>query len=246
MARKLNTRFVLVASLVVAGAMFLGAGAVWYHRHHRDPKKLLATAEACEREGKFVDAAKHYAGAAQLMHDPKLMTQAGDLMYKISYDDPENLGAARSYWDSAVAMDPTYTPALEHKLAWIQEIRKRPGGRQRPEFYDTMKEVARKILKNDPKNLPAREALPIAVIDAYGQQIETSRDDVDKAIKDLIDLQKEDPKNPESPFFVALAYSGQAGKALEARSGEADTLAASAKRMMDEAIAANPNSAALH
>src|SRR5205823_12535529 len=105
MARKLNTRFVLIASLVVAGVMFLGAGAVWYHRHHRDPKKLLATAQACEQEGKFVDASKHYAAAAQLMHDPKLMTQAGDLMYKISYDDEENLSAARMYWDSAVAMD---------------------------------------------------------------------------------------------------------------------------------------------
>ena len=43
MARKLNTRFVFIATLVVGGVMFLAAGAMWYHKHHRDPKKLLET-----------------------------------------------------------------------------------------------------------------------------------------------------------------------------------------------------------
>src|SRR4051794_14245035 len=116
MARRLNTRFVFVSMLVLGGILAAGGGAYWYHKRHRDPKQLLTIAETGEREGKYRDAAEHYAGAGQLMHDPKLMTQAGDLLYKVAYDDDENLLDARRYWDAAVSMDPSYTPALSHHL----------------------------------------------------------------------------------------------------------------------------------
>src|SRR5262249_24371528 len=50
----------------------------------------------------------------------------------------------------------------------------------------------------------------------------------------------------EIPYFIAIAYSREAGKAMEAKTGEADKLADNAAKVMQEAIAASPDSAALH
>src|SRR3954466_2470647 len=128
MARKVNTHFILIVSLVLLGLMAAGGGLVWYKHKHKDPKKLLAQAVKSEQEGAFVVAAMHYGSAGQIMHDPKLLTKAGDLMYSRAFDDDENIEKARQYWNAAISTDPTYTPALERELAYWMERKNLPGG----------------------------------------------------------------------------------------------------------------------
>src|SRR5437016_1186223 len=128
MARKVNTQFILIVSLVMMGLMASGGGLYWYKKKHKDPKKLLVQAVKSEQEGAFVVAAQHYGSAGQIMHDPKLLTKAGDLYYARGYDDNENVEQARKYWNTAISTDPTYTPALERELACRMERKNMPGG----------------------------------------------------------------------------------------------------------------------
>ena len=147
------------------------------------------------------------------MRDPKVLTNAGELYYKIAYDDPANLARAydpwndRGCWAAAVATDPTYTPALEHELHYLQESRILPGPKVTPALYDKIKTVARKILKNDPKNIAARVAMPMVVIDSWSNQIENDQTQIDKAVKDLVELQPEMPTNPEIPYLHRAVVS---------------------------------------
>src|SRR3954452_11458393 len=110
MARKINTHFILVASLVV-GFLMVGAGGLYiYKKKHKDPKQLLAIAQKTEAEGAYTVAAQHYLAAGQLMRDPKLMVKAGDLYNQITYEDEVNLRNAQNAWALAVATDPATVP----------------------------------------------------------------------------------------------------------------------------------------
>src|SRR4051812_25340379 len=204
MARKINTNFILIVMLVV-GCGVAGVGGLWYYRrHHRDPKQLLVQAQKSEAEGALKVAADHYMAAGQLMRDPKLITKAGDLYNQLTYEDELNLRNAQQAWALAVATDPTAVPALERQLSSTQEyvrvlMREKPA----PQMFDSIHETAAKLLKVDPKNLAARAAGPMATIDAWMGRVETDQNQVDAAIKELIELQKDDPKNPEIPFYIA-------------------------------------------
>src|SRR5438105_15933449 len=114
MARKVNTKFVAISSIVFL-ILLGGAWGVWRWRH-KDPHVLIKRGDALLAEGKYEDAARHFATAASALKDPSLWVKAGDVYNRIAYDDRENLPKAVAMWDQAVTIDVGYTPALNRLL----------------------------------------------------------------------------------------------------------------------------------
>src|SRR5216110_2840120 len=108
MARKVNTKFVAISSIVTL-VLIIGAFFVWRFRH-KDPHVLIKRGDAFLAEGKYEDAARHFATAASALKDPSLWVKAGDVYNRIAYDDRENLPKAVAMWDQAVTIDAGYTP----------------------------------------------------------------------------------------------------------------------------------------
>ncbi len=247
MARKVNTKFLLILTIVIACAVVGGGGLYYWRHHHKDPKALLAIAVQSEKEGKLFVSAQHYFSAGQLMKDTNLMVKGGDLFNRLVYEDEANLGKAQQCWELALSTDPGCKPALQRLLTHWRDFLRIQRDKPTPRTYDNIRDVAAKILKIDPQDKSARAAGPITVIDGWAHGIETNQTAVDKAVKDLIDLQKDDPANPEIPFYIAAAYATQADRAFRAsKTTEGEKLSKDARGVMEEAVKNNPSSARFH
>ena len=62
MARKVNTKFVAITAIV--GAVLLSGAFLVIRWRHKDPHVLIKRGDALLAEGKYEDAARHYATAA--------------------------------------------------------------------------------------------------------------------------------------------------------------------------------------
>ncbi len=70
MARRVNTKFVFILALSVCAVGVSAAGVVFYGKYRtRDPKVLLAQAEAMEKSGDLVKAVAIYESAANAAHN---------------------------------------------------------------------------------------------------------------------------------------------------------------------------------
>src|SRR5439155_23280303 len=110
MARKVNTKFVAISAIITL--VLLGGAFGVYKWRHKDPHVLIKRGDQLMADGKYEDAARHYATAASALKDPTLWLKAGDVYNRIAYDDRENLSKAVGMWNQAVAIDAGYTPAL--------------------------------------------------------------------------------------------------------------------------------------
>src|SRR5262245_21969265 len=243
MARKVNKKFVIIISVVVLALVF-GAALV-YRFKRRDPRKLIAVADALMAEGKYQDAGNHYVGAAMGLKDPTLWTKAGDVFYQITYDDRENIDRARQFWSQATSIDAGYVPALTRLLNDTLEVLDLGG--QRPEFFDRAREFAEKIVQSEPDNKLAKATLPTLVIRGWLSGIETAPDKVDAAVKQLQELRTSDPQNADIPYYIARAQIRNADAKMNtvgAPTGEA--LYAEPLATIDAALKAQDENGDLH
>jgi len=222
MARKVNTKFVAISSIVTL-LLLVGAFGLWRWRH-KDPKMLIKRGDALLVEGKYEDAARHYATAASALKDPTLWVKAGDVYNKIAYDDRENLPKAMAMWDQAVGIDAGCMPALNRLLNIYLEYLELSESQQKGQLFDRIRDIAEKVLHNDPNNRQAKVVLPMLVVRAWLSGIETDPQKVDAALKELRDNQKEDPKNADVSYFIATTLMKKAdlsANAVGAPTGEA-------------------------
>jgi len=62
----------------------------------------------------------------------------------------------------------------------------------------------------DPENTQAKTIIPVLVIRAWVSGIETDPQKVQDALKQLMEQQKADPKNPDLLLYIAMAQIRQA------------------------------------
>src|SRR3954471_2075796 len=119
MAKRVNTRFlaVLTAVVLIGGVAAMAAVYVLPKVLRKNPKELVAAAEAFEKQGKWDEASQKYVAAARAdRKDPALLVALGDLYGRHVIEDNQNFAKMRGAWEGALAIDPTYKPALQRML----------------------------------------------------------------------------------------------------------------------------------
>jgi len=211
--KKLNTKFVWI-TLSVVGALALAGGVVYKLMGRRqNPTKLVAIADALMARGEYEEAARHYAGAAALNKDPAMMVKAGDVLYSLAYNDPDNIGAAQKLWQSAIQTDPTYTPALQRQLDDYQALQL--IGYNRSDVYEEMRKTAERICAIDPDNKRAKSVIPLSTVRAWLVGVETEPQKVREAVAALKDVEAANPTEPELPYFRAIFWPSSVSRRNE-------------------------------
>lgn len=248
MARKVNKKFLII--LVTASVLVVGGGTVAYVFRDsilRPPSRILGKARNFEQQGEMLEAARHYAWAAQKLKSPQYYTKAADIFDTLTSEDDENVRYAVQFWRLAVQTDPGYLPALEKLLAIGQESLEMSFGNPDPATIEQIKDTADKILKVQPDHPQAKLAVPSAVMRGWLMGIETPSATIDDSLKTLMEALSADPKNSDLAMLVAQAMQRQSrdlrnqGLVAEATAREDESV-----KLLEDLIAAQPDNAGLH
>ena len=248
MAKRVNTRFLIILTAGFA-AVLVAALAVHFAFFRRDPAAQARAGDQLMKEGKPRDAIDRYRYA--IAHNPtnrELLVKIGDAYNQMVVDDTQNLLQARGAWAQAVAADPRYAPALERLLDsfWQQMETSTLDG----ELYNRVRDTAQRLSDVRPTDTGVAAKVHIATIRPWldGLSQVFKRNEVDNSVKALIQLLPRDRANADIPYYACLA---RLKAAQEKRRGdsetvaEADRLQADAARIMDAALAEQPNNAAM-
>jgi tetratricopeptide (TPR) repeat protein len=264
MARRVNTRFLVIFSVVVLGgvlAAFLVAGPVGKHLFRGKAVKQMMTegealtaaadraASPVERREKYEGALRNYQQAvASEPRNPDLYVRLGDVLYKMApYDPASYLSQARGAWEKALEINPDYLPALRRLMDFYYaqlEIGDSQAG-----VFTRLRERAGQVHKLDPNDVRAHALVNIAVLRQWLSNIETPAGDVDAAVGDLAQLIEKNATAAERPEMVSVLATARAQRGLEAkRAGQkdADDKLAEAARTFDDAIKGHEGDADLH
>jgi tetratricopeptide (TPR) repeat protein len=207
-------------------------------------EKYVARAEQLMAEGKYKEAGESLYEAIKIKRtDPGLFVMLGDAWMHLAKDDPEALRKGRGAWESAVSIDPRYLPALQRIFKMEQDIER---AYPQPRSMENVREAAKKLLAVDPADKPARQALHGMVIERWSAGVQVDPHELDEAIEGLTQLMKEDPTNSDLPFYVARTKIVRSEDARRQRDDAgAKQLTDDAIKVMQDALAAQPNNAGL-
>src|SRR4051812_38376243 len=122
MARRVNTKFLTILTVVVVG---LGLAALLAKKFlvRESPEKYVAAGQAYMGEKKYEEAVKNFARAVSLdSHNPSLWVAYGDALNQLSPTDVEYMRRARTAWDQALIVDPNYRPALDRMMQFWSDV----------------------------------------------------------------------------------------------------------------------------
>src|SRR4051812_15130733 len=248
MAKRVNTRFLIILTVAV-GVALVAALAANFVFFRKDPAAQARAGDALMQEGKPREALDRYKFAmAHKPTDKDLLVKVGDAHNAMVVDDTQNLGQARAAWSQAVANDPRFEPALDRLLdSYWQQLEASSGD---AELYNRVRETAQRLADVRPADLAVAAKVHIATIRPWldGLSQVFKRNDVDNSVKALVQLMPRDRGNAEVPYYVALARlkAAQEKRRGDAESSaEADRLTADAAAVMDAALAEQSNNAAM-
>jgi predicted Zn-dependent protease len=224
MARRVNSRFLIILSIVVLGgvaAAFALKGPIMNMVKGDRSKKLIEQGDALVKEAeapevsptlkreKYEAAVRNYAMASGA--DPKntaLYIKYGDTLNKMTpFDVKLYLPAARSMWEKALEFDPAYMPALRRlQDSYFNEAEFNPQAI----YFTKIRDRAETIHKLDPKDLRAHALMYIAPLHRWLANIETPLSEIQPAIGELITLIDENPTAPELAVMVRFAALAKA------------------------------------
>jgi tetratricopeptide (TPR) repeat protein len=243
MARRVNTKFLIILTVVVVG---LGVIALVIHKLRRgDPDKYIAQATAAVGEQKYDDAALLYKQALSI--DGKradVWIAYGDVQRQLAYEDPENVGRAVRAWQQALELDPNNKEALTRMLAIYQDD---SAGGAALSTIEKGREVAQRLLKVDPDNKVAAAALPLFTlrVAVSGAQANTEPEKMIEAVKQLADLSTAHPEDPELAKQATDARMTLAGALGRSQPAEARKAIEESAQLMSASLKAAPASAAM-
>jgi len=120
MARRVNTKFLIILTIVVVG---LGVAALIVTKLRRgDPAKYIAQASQAVSEQRYEDAALLFKQALAIDgRRADVLVAYGDVQRQLVYKDPENVSRAFRAWQQALEVDPNNKEALTRVLAIYQD-----------------------------------------------------------------------------------------------------------------------------
>ena len=244
MQRKLNTKFLVVLTiLVVGGLLFLIIGGQYLFRG--TAQKHIQMAELYAREGRLSDAAEEYKIAIGLdRRNPEVYLRLGDVMRQLTRTDPALVDKDKTYWTMALEADPSYLPAMQRLLDGYLEDAQLYSN---PQVFSRIRDICARTLSIDPTDSRAKANLHIAWVQSWLAGVETSPQQIEESLRELASLQERDPSNFDVPFMIARAKISMANKFMgEERTKEASDAIMQAEGAMQQAITANPENPRIH
>src|SRR5580704_17274718 len=113
MARRLNTRFLTILLLVVAG---LGGAVILAERFliHEHPDRYIEMGRQAMKDRKWDEAVLNFAKAGKLSpRDPQIQMMLGAALEQEIQVDPQAVQLEVGAYQKALEIDPKYLPALE-------------------------------------------------------------------------------------------------------------------------------------
>lgn len=220
MAKRVNKQFLIILTAVVLLGAFAGMAATYVlpRLMKKDPKQFVNDSKQAEKDGNVEDAiGKYQAAVGTDQRDPQLRLELGDLYYRHVDADPQNLNKSHQAWESALAVDPTFRPAMERLLdsqwAYMQMVPTAP-------VFKAVRQAAQRILGVDPKDPKANARIAIVTIREAQAKVPTKAADVEKAVASLRAMSKLEPANAD---YVLWAAQGDLYLANEAVARLTDT-----------------------
>lgn len=250
MAKRVNTRFLIILTAVVAVAI-VGALAAHFLFFKKDPAAQARQGDTLLKEGKPREALDKFKYAiAHRPNDKELLVKIGDAYNMMVVDDTQSLGHARAVWRQVVAADPRYEPALERLLDsyWQQMESSSLDG----ETYNQVRETARRLADLRPADLGVLAKFHIATVRPWLEGLPSvfKQADVDSSVKALDGLMKRDRANADVPYYAALAKLKFVQEKRKAGGPDDEALAdraiVDAGAIMDAALAEQSGNAAMH
>src|SRR5256885_14355162 len=98
MAKRVNTRFLIILTVAV-GVALAAAASAHYVFFRKDPAAQARAGDALMQEGKPKEALERYKFAiAHKPADKELLVKVGDAYNALVVDDAQSLGLARAAW----------------------------------------------------------------------------------------------------------------------------------------------------
>lgn len=244
MARKVNTKFLVILTLAVGGSV-VGAFAVaaYFDLGKGNPEEHLVAARKLTAEGKYDDAVEHYKSAISLRpDDPAIFVEFGDYLYENAWVDREYIPSAPAAWKRALEIDPGHLPALRKLLTFYEEAAKLLA---QPESFQEIRSASEKIIRLDPDDARAAAAFHTATLRGWLSGLATDERKVDQSTEALAALMEKDPGNPDLPSYVARAKikraleyhsQGQARQASETLASAVETVEKSLEARPDDPV----------
>ena len=244
MARRVNTRFLVILTVVVLGA---GVSALLAKKYifRQSPDKYISLAEKYAEGGDYENATKNMGQAIALRpNDPELYVKLGDILQSRSMVEPAYAGKEVAAWNRALEIDPRYEPALSRLFAVYKEDAQLS---QRPEAFTRAHDIAVRLAAVR-RNDYATEAYSHSTsIHSALAGIATADGQIDEDVAALTELMAKDPANAEIPFWISKA------KLLRSQNRMRDGYMTEAQKLLDETAAIwetvlkdQENNAAMH
>lgn len=244
MARRVNTRFLTILTLVVVGGLVAVFVAQRY-LSRKDPAKFEALGDELLAQNDLERAAQHYRYAFSLNpRDPKLLVKLGDVLKLIGQQKMEFQGEDLQAWNQALQVDPNYEPALRRLLEafWDQAQHFPSAGN-----LQMVKEFAEKLARVKPDDIPARSYPHFATIAGWERGLQTDPADIDAALTALTALMQEDPSNADLPWHIARIHIKRAQEAAMVRDRQkAGEERDAALAVFDQVLEQQPSNAHMH
>ncbi|MCC7351947.1 MAG: tetratricopeptide repeat protein [Phycisphaerales bacterium] len=244
MARRVNTKFLVILTAVVLGSGILALVAKKYI-FRQSPDKYIALADQYAEGGDYENATKNMGQAIALRpNDPALYVKLGDLLQSRSMVEPAYAGKELAAWNRALEIDPRYEPALSRLFTVYKEDAQLT---QRPESFTRAHDIAVR-LASARRNDYATEAYAHSTsIQSAQAGIATADTQIDDDVAALTELMAKDPANADIPFWISQA------KLMRAQNRLRDGYATEAQKLLDDTatlwetiLKAQGNSAAMH
>jgi tetratricopeptide (TPR) repeat protein len=221
MARRINKRFLIIASSVVLVLGLLGGGAVAYKLMARkNPQPFIEGGHNYFAEGNWEQAAAHFYRAIQLKKAPdaELYMLLGDCFSNMTAQDMENLRRAIASYQQVLLIQPNHPEALNRLLRIARD-----EGELFPSAsaFDSMIEAAKRVLAQYPEDVEARKVQAVVPILRWFAGVETDPRLIQQGIDELQALHEQNPADVEVMFNLARARLAVAQRARSAGFGSA-------------------------
>ena len=238
MARKVNTRFLIILTLVVGGGLVTVLLAQKL-RNRKDPDALVADAQAHLAAGRIPDALLSMQRAVNARPgDPALRVQLGDMFLHQVPDDRGAWPKVVGSWNSALEVEPSYLPALE-RLLRIQRVQ--AEGSSSGQIFRDLRETASRIVAVQPDNHEVAGLVHQALIEPWTRGVSMPAEQIEQAIAALEKLVEVDPNSASHPYWIAQAKLRLARN--QRVTAERTRLHDEALAVIDAALERQPNSA---
>ncbi len=241
MARRVNTKFLIILTLVVGGGGVAALVATKFLLKP-NPDALVQQSDEALAAGDLDEGARFLQRAIGARPgDPTLRVRLGDVWLQQSRTDSDAPRRAMQAWNSALEVDPTHQPALDRLLTMFRQI---VASSPESSNFAELRRLAERAVALQPDNYEIQGVIHQTIIEpAVAHGYPTSRETLEQAVAGMMELMEKDPAGSLYPYWVARARLYQAaseGETIRQRLRD-ETLA-----LFDKALQRQPENAAMH